>query len=352
MKRSIKYLLIFCVVCWIIITGIFKFSFEDFGVSPNSNVKLNVESAGSNAEMIFTYAENQIDTYPSTMAAYRFSELVKEKSDGRIEIVVKSAAQLGSEQSVIEQLSFGGIDFARVSVAAIEDYVPEIMTFELPYIFEDSTHKWRVLDGEIGDGIKKLIGNSTANIKALSWYDSGVRNFYGRYPIESIEDVRGKKVRIQDSDVMEAFIRKLGGIPVKVEFAKVYSDLQLGNIDMAENSWPCFESQKHYKVSQFLTVDEHAMVPDIQLVSNNVWDKLSEEDRAIIKECAEESAMYERQIWEQRENSSVDRMVREGIVVIELSAYEKRRFEAVAQSIYNEVCPEYIDIIEDIRELR
>ena len=297
-------------------------------------------------QFVLLYAENQTEDYPTTQGARRFADLVYERTDGRIKILVKHDAELGSEQQVIEQMGFGGIAFARVSLSQLAEYVPEMNVLQMPYLYTDSSHMWRVLGGEIGDSF--LEQTKEYGIVGLSWYDAGARNFYSTKPIKSMEDLKGMNIRVQESDLMADMITALGGTPAKIVYSEVYSALERGIVDGAENNWPSYQSMKHYDVAIYYTIDELTRVPELQICSKVIWDQLSDGDRQIITECAKESALYERQLWQEREKTSREIAEKSGITVIELSATEKKRFREAVMPVYEKYCKDQMDIVEKI----
>lgn len=298
-------------------------------------------------EYVLTYAENQAEDYPTTKGAYRFAELVKERTGGKIVILVNAGAALGDEQSVVEQMQFGGIDFTRVSISAISEFLPKLDVLQLPYLYTGSDHMWKVLDGKIGD---EFLGSfEEINLIGLSWYDAGARNFYNSVrPIRSLEDLKGMKIRVQESLMMGRMVELLGASSIPTTYADVYSALQTGQIDGAENNWPSYESQNHYEVAKYVTVDEHTRVPEAQLVSRATWDKLTPEYQEIIRQCARESAKYERMLWSQRTEESRKKVIEAGCQVVELTPEEKLRFQEAVTPIYNEFCGDYVDLIDQI----
>lgn len=300
-------------------------------------------------EFVFTYAENQAENYPTAKGAYRFAELVKERSQGRIEILVKTGGVLGDEKSVIEQMQFGGVDFARVSLSPLCDDVPKLNVLHLPYLYNDADHMWEVLEGAIGDDF--LSSFEGTNLVALSWYDAGARNFYNSIrPVRKPEHMRNMKIRVQESELMRRMVEILGASAVETPYDEVYSSLETKRIDGAENNWPSYESENHYKVAKYYTVDEHARVPELQLVSEFTWNNLSEEDQAMIRECALESAHYERQLWQDQEARSRRKLEAAGCEIVELTAQEKAAFQQKVRPLYWEFCAEYTSIIDAIVE--
>jgi len=298
-------------------------------------------------EYVFSYAENQTEDYPTTLGARKFAELVEERTNGRIRILVQAEGTLGSEMEVVQQMQYGGIDFARVSLSTIAEYVPELNVLQMPYLYRDAEHMWQVLDGEIGNDFLKVVEKDA--LVGLSWYDAGARNFYNSVrPITSPEDMQGLKIRVQESEVMVDMVEALGASALPIGYGEVYSSLERGLCDGAENNWPSYEAMYHYEVAGYYTVDEHTRVPEIQLCSTHTWEKLSEEDRAIIMDCAKESALYQRTLWAEREEYSRRIALEKGVQEIVLTPEEKALFQQKMEELYKKHCSEYMDTIDRI----
>ena len=200
-------------------------------------------------ELILRYAENQHEDYPTTQAALAFADLVAERTEGRVKVVVYSGGELGAEQSVIEQMQYGGIDFARVSLSQLAEYQPALSVLQLPFLYTDAPQMWRVLDGEIGDEF--LSGLGAMDLVGLSWFDAGVRSFYTREKVETLADLAGLTLRVQESDMMSEMILDLGAKPAQVVYSRVYAALHNAEIDGAENNWPSYEAMGHYEVAPY-----------------------------------------------------------------------------------------------------
>lgn len=301
-------------------------------------------------EYVFLYADNQPQDYPTTLGGKYFAQLVEERTNGRIRILVYAEGALGSETEVLAQLKYGGIDFTRVSSLTAAEYIPEMNVLSAPYLYTDANHMWRVLNGEIGDSFLEMTEDK--EMVGLSWYDAGVRNFYSTgKPITCLEDMKGMKIRVQESSMMADTIEALGANAIQMDYEKIYSAFERGQIDAAENNWPSYESKFHYEVAKYYTVDEHTRVPELQLCSQYTWDVLSEKDRRIIAQCAKESAVYERKLWVEYEEAAKEAALEKGTELIEMSPEEKQRFQEAVQPIYEKYCGEYMDIIERIIEL-
>lgn len=302
----------------------------------------------SEAKMVLRYAENQPQDYPTTQAAYKFAEMVSEKTNGRIQIDVYYGAQLGDEKSVIEQLQFGAIDFTRVSISPLSEFDKSLNILQLPYLYKDADQMWRVLDGELGE--KFLSNVSSSNLIGLSWFDAGARNFYNsKRPVTKLADLKGLKIRVQESQMMMGMVAAVGANATPMAYGEVYSALQTGVIDGAENNWPSFESTSHYEVSKYYVLDEHTRVPEMQMISKKTWEKLSAEDQKIIKECALESAKIERELWAAKEKASEEKVKAGGAIITELEPGEKEKFQAAMAPLYAQFGAGYEDLIKEIQ---
>lgn len=307
-----------------------------------------VQKPAETPEFVLTYAENQPEGYPTTQAAHRFAELVEERTGGKVVILVRAGGECGSEQEVLEQLSIGGVDFARLSVSSVSDALPVLNVLQLPFLYEDSGHMWRVLDGAIGRDFLEVF--SEKDLVGLSWYDAGARCFYSNAPIYSAADLAGMTVRVQESDMMKDMVEHLGATPVTFAYSDVYAALETRKIDAAENNWPAYQVQEHYKHAKYFTIDQHTRVPEIQLASGRTWNQLPEEYRTVIMECAAESALYQRQLWTEQEEQSRALAIERGCEEILLSEEQLNEFRSVVQPLYESYCADHMDLIAQIRD--
>ena len=301
-------------------------------------------------ELILRYAENQPEDYPTTKAALAFAEMVAQRTDGRVKVVVYSGGELGAEQSVIQQMQFGGIDFARVSLSQLAEYVPALSVLQLPYLYEDASQMWRVLDGSIGDDFLAMLDEM--DLVGLSWFDAGVRSFYTREKVTDLEQLQGLTLRVQESDMMSEMITDLGAEPVQVVYSQVYAALRNGQIDGAENNWPSYDAMGHYEVAPYFLQDEHTRVPEIQLASTAAIEKLEALDPSypeVLRTCARESARTERRLWAEREARSEKELREWGVEVTTLPDAEKQKFRAAVQPLYDRFADQ-AELLERIKE--
>jgi tripartite ATP-independent transporter DctP family solute receptor len=244
-------------------------------------------------------------------------ELIKERTAGRYSVEVYHSAQLGEEKDTIEQTQTGVIDLNRVSMGPFNGIVPETAVPSLPYMFRSVDQMRHVMDGPIGDEILKAF--EAHDLVGLAFYDSGARSFYNtKKDITSIADLKGMKFRVIQSDVFVDMVNALGANATPMAYGEVYSALETGVIDGAENNWPSFESAKHYEVAKHYTTDQHQIVPEVLVMSKASWDKLTPEDQAIVRQAAKDSVVKMRELWDAQEKKSRDLVEKAGVKVSEI----------------------------------
>lgn len=309
-------------------------------VEPNNNNKINEKP------IVFRLAENQPEDYPTTLGDKEFARLVEERTQGKLKIEVYAGGKLGNEKSVTEQVQFGAVDFARLSISSLTDFEKSMAVLMLPYIYRDREHMFKVLEGPIGE---KILGNleRSTGIVGLAWMDAGTRSFYNtRREIKRPEDLIGLKIRSQETELMTDIIKAFGASPVAMAYGDVYSALQTGVVDGAENNWPSFEASKHYELAKFFTVDEHNRIPELLVVSKRVEEKLPPEQIRIVIQAAKEAAEFEREEWLKREAISRDKIEKAGVIVTTLQTNEE--FKEKTRSLYDKYVADYKDIVEKI----
>jgi tripartite ATP-independent transporter DctP family solute receptor len=269
--------------------------------------------------------------YPTVEAVRHISKLLEERTKGRIKINVFHSAQLGNEKDTIEQTRFGVIDMNRINMAPFNNLIPATNVPSLPFIFRSVAHMRTVMDGPIGDSILKEFEKH--DLVGLAFYDSGSRSFYNsKRPINTPADMKGMKIRVQQSDMFVALVSALGANATPMAFGEVYSALQTGVIDGAENNWPSYESTKHFEVSKFYSLTEHSLSPEVLVMSKRSFDKLSKEDQEIMKAAAKESVAKMRELWDAREKASEAKVKAGGAVI---NAVEKQPFIDAMKPVYD-----------------
>lgn len=308
----------------------------------------SVSIAGA-CEITLRSSDTHPDGYPTVEGVKAMAAEVEEKTDGRICIEVFPSSQLGEEKDTIEQTQFGVIDMVRASFGSFNDIVPVTQLMSLPYLFRSVDHMHTVMDGPIGEKIGA--GFEENDLIALAYYDGGSRSFYNsQKPIQSIADLEGMKFRVMQNDVFVDMMSALGANATPMPYGEVYSSIQTGVIDGAENNFPSYDSSGHAEVAKYFTLDEHLMVPELVAMSKASWDKLSPEDQEIIREAARNSATVQRELWAEQEKASQEKVEAAGAEII--TEIDKTPFIEAMAPVYEKyvTTPEAQDLVKRIQD--
>jgi tripartite ATP-independent transporter DctP family solute receptor len=299
----------------------------------------------------FRVADTQSEDYPTVQALMFMARLVEEGTAGRHRIRVFHSRQLGEEKDTIEQTRVGAIDLNRTNVAPIGSLIPAANVLALPFLFRSFDHLHKVLDHAIGDEI--LASSQRHGFVSLTFYDSGSRSIYNSVrPIRTLADMKGLRIRVQQSEVMVEMIKALGAEPVELPYGQVSTGLSTRLIDGAENNWPSYVTTNHYKLAPYYTLTEHTMVPEVLVVSPRAWESLSAEDQNIFRDAARKSSAYMRELWHGLEERSRQQARAAGNTII--SEFDRKPFEQAMNTIYAQTVtdPGLRQLIERIRQVQ
>jgi len=254
-------------------------------------------------------------SHPVHSAMVYMAERCKEISDGELSIEIYPSGQLGSEQQCVELLQIGSLAITKVSAAVMESFTEDFKVLGLPYVFRSKEHSFKVLDGDIGEEL--LLSTEPFWIRGLCFYDAGSRSFYTiDKPIHHPDDLQGLKIRVMKSMTAMEMVKAQGGSPTPISWGELYTALQSGVVDGAENNPPSFYTSHHYEVCKYYSLNEHTMVPDVLIVSQKVWQKLSDQEKRWLKQAAEDSVPVERKLWAESEKLSLETVEKEGVNII------------------------------------
>lgn len=271
-------------------------------------------------------------THSVHQAMLKADEYLNENSKGKMRIQIYPNQQLGSERECLELLQIGSLDMTKVSGAVMENFAPNMRIFGLPFLFDDKEHLFRVLDGPIGKSLLKEGENYW--LKGLGYYDSGSRSFYTRdRPITTPKDLEGLKIRVQESASAFEMVKQLGGSPTPISWGELYTSIQQGVVDAAENNPPSFYLSRHYEVCKYYSIDEHTMIPDILLASTHLWNRLSQQEQAWLQEALDRSILDQRRLWTISENESLQAVIDAGVKV---TYPEKSPFQEATKTMYED----------------
>lgn len=263
---------------------------------------------------VLTLAHN-LDTGHTVHKAMVFmAEQLDEYSGGQMQIAIYPGGQLGSERENLELLQIGSLAMTKVSASPLEGFIPEMGVFSLPYIFADRDHHLKVLDSEIGKGL--LDSLHAARLQGLGYYDAGSRSFYtNERPIDSPADLHGMKIRVMKSQTSVRMVAALGGSPTPISLGEIYTALQQGVVDGAENNPPSFYRLRHYEAARYYSLDEHTFVPDVLLMSKRIWDDLSPQQQGWLAKAVRDSVEYQRDLWQAETEESLAAVAAEGVTI-------------------------------------
>jgi tripartite ATP-independent transporter DctP family solute receptor len=299
----------------------------------------------------FRAADIQEENYPTVQALRFMDQLVTERTGGRHHIRVFHSRQLGEESQTIEQTRVGAIDLDRINVGAMSDVAPELNVLASPFLFRSVDHLNKVIDGPIGDQILDAL--EPYGFIGMAFYDSGARSLYTvRQPIRSLADLKGMRIRVQQSGIMETMIKALGAVPIALPYGQVLTALSTNLVDGAENNWPSFVATGHYKIARYYTVTEHTMGPEVLVMSQRAWQELSPEDRVIFRTAARESSKYMRGQWQRWEEQSRKQAEEAGVTII--GTIDRKPFEDATKPMRDglRADPRFRSLIERIEAVQ
>ncbi len=279
----------------------------------------------------FRAADTQTEDYPTVQALRFMGRLIAEKSGGRDQIRVFHSRQLGEEKETIEQTRVGAIDLNRTNVALIGSFVPAMNVLAMPFLFRSIEHLQKVLDGPIGNEILGSFG--PYGFVCLTFYDSGARSIYNSVgPVRSLADMRGLRIRVQQSELMSDMIRALGAEPVELPYGQVLTGLATKLIDGAENNWPSYVTTDHYKFAGYYTLTRHTVSPEVLVMSLKAWQSLSDDERKIFRDAALQSNHFTREKWKDLEERSRRQAETAGVTIV--ADFDRKPFEAAMAGLY------------------
>lgn len=248
-------------------------------------------------------------------AMVKMGEDLLERSGGKLALKIYPSQQLGTERECLELLQIGSLDMTKVSVGVLENFAPKTKVLGLPFLFRDRQHSFDVLDGPIGEML--LNEGEKYWLKGLGYYDAGSRSFYTmNKPIEKPSDLEGEKIRVMESATAVEMVKALGGSPTPISWGELYTSLQQGVVDGAENNPPSFYLSRHYEVCKYYSLDEHTVLPDMLLIGTYVWNKLSEQEREWLRGAVKESVKYQRILWAEAEAEALREVQKAGVKIL------------------------------------
>ena len=253
-------------------------------------------------------------THPVHNAMVYMAQELDQISEGQMKLEIYPSGQLGSEQQCVELLQLGSLAITKVSAAVMEGFTNNYQVLGLPYVLRSKSHSFKVLDGPIGEEL--LASTEKFNLKGLCFYDAGARSFYTlNKSIEKPEDLDGLKIRVMKSQTAMSLVKAMGGSPTPISWGELYTALQSGVVDGAENNPPSFYTSHHYEVCKYYSLNEHTRVPDVLIISTVVWNKLNDQQKEWLHAAAKKSVIEERKLWAASEEESIKKLLENGVKI-------------------------------------
>jgi tripartite ATP-independent transporter DctP family solute receptor len=306
--------------------------------------------ARAQQKMVLKAADVHALGYPTVEAIVRMGKKLETATNGRRSIQMFPAMQLGGEKEMIEQAQVGALQIARISTGPMGPVVDELNVFNLPFIFRDEAHMRKVIDGPIGQELLDKISNSPASrLIALGWMDSGTRNLYTKKPVRSPADLKGQKIRMMGNPVFVDTMNAMGGSGVMMSFSELYSALQTGVVDGAENNPPSLLTQNHYQITKFYSLTGHLIIPEIFVFSRRTWETMSKEDQDLIRKFSREAQLEQRELWDKMVADSIQKLKAAGVEFIEV---DKKPFYDATKPVREKYGAKHVALIKRMEETR
>lgn len=283
--------------------------------------------------------------YPTVVAVEKMGEKLSKETGGKLKIQMFSGGVLGSETEVVEQAQLGAIQLARISLGVVGPVVPDVNAFNLPYVFRDEAHMRKIIDGPIGQEILDKVTNSNFNLVALGWMDGGTRSMYTKKPVRNMADLKGMKIRTISNPVLLDTMNAMGANGIALSTGEVFTGLQTGVIDGAENNPPTLLSHNHYQITKFYPQTGHLIMPELLVMSKASYNKLSPEYQKLIKKAAREAQFEQRALWDAKVADSITKLKAAGVEFIDIDRAPFREATAPIRAKYG---ANYTDLMKRI----
>jgi tripartite ATP-independent transporter DctP family solute receptor len=305
--------------------------------------------ASAQTKAVFKASDVQPAGYPTVAVVESMGKKLEAATSGRLSVQMFPSAQLGGEKETVEQTQIGAIQLLRVSAGALGPIVDDINVVNMPFLFKNMAHAEKMMDGEIGQTLlDKITGNANANLVALCWMNAGARSIYNtKKPAKGIDDLKGMKIRVIGNPIFIDMMNALGGNGVAMGYDQVFSALQTGVIDGAENNPPSYVFSNHYTAAKYYSLTEHLIIPEVLLFSKKAWSALAVDDQGLIKKFAREAQMEERDLWNKYEQQAMEKAKAAGCEIAAIA--DKTPFQNAVKPVWDKYGPKYQDMIKRIQ---
>jgi tripartite ATP-independent transporter DctP family solute receptor len=290
--------------------------------------------------------------YPTVEAVKWMGDQLSQQTNGRLSVEIFPSMQLGGEKEMIEQAQVGALAMVRTSVGPMGTLVPDLNVFNLPYLFRDTAHMEKVIDGPIGDQLlQKLSDDPNAGLIGLAWMNAGTRNLYNsKHAVHSIQDMAGLKIRTMGNPMFVDMMNSMGGNGVAMGYDQLINALQTGVVDGAENNFPSYATGQHYRYAKYISQTEHLMIPEILVFSKRIWETLSQEDQDLLRKLGKEAQQQERKLWYAMEEKALTDMRANGVELTKID--DKKPFQEAVKPVWDKYGAQLSGLIKQIEAVQ
>ncbi|MBV4545366.1 MULTISPECIES: TRAP transporter substrate-binding protein [Pseudomonas] len=306
-------------------------------------------AGAAQAEMKLKFADIHPAGYPTVVAEKSMGDTLTKETNGELTFQYFPGGVLGSEKEVIEQMQVGAVQLSRVSLGIVGPVVPDVNVFNMPFIFRDQQHMRNVIDGPVGDEILDKITNSEFGLVALAWMDGGTRNIYTKKPVRKLEDLKGMKIRVQGNPMFIDMMNAMGGNGIAMDTGEIFSALQTGVIDGAENNPPTLLEHNHFQNAKFYSLTGHLILPEPIVMSKITWEKLTPDQQQLVKKAAKAAQAEERVLWDKKSAASEEKLKAAGV---EFITVDKKPFYDATAPVREKYGAKYADLIKKIEAVQ
>jgi tripartite ATP-independent transporter DctP family solute receptor len=306
-------------------------------------------AGAAQAEMKLKFADIHPAGYPTVVAEENMGKALTKETNGELTFQYFPGGVLGSEKEVIEQMQVGAVQLSRVSLGIVGPVVPDVNVFNMPFIFRDQQHMRNVIDGPVGDEILDKITNSEFGLVALAWMDGGTRNIYTKKPVRKLEDLKGMKIRVQGNPMFIDMMNAMGGNGIAMDTGEIFSALQTGVIDGAENNPPTLLEHNHFQNAKFYSLTGHLILPEPIVMSKITWEKLTPDQQKMVKTAAKAAQAEERVLWDKKSAASEEKLKAAGV---EFITVDKKPFYDATAPVREKYGAKYADLIKKIEAVQ
>ncbi|MGO1058562.1 TRAP transporter substrate-binding protein DctP [Planococcus sp. FY231025] len=349
MNKNLKIILTLFVMMMILVLAACGGSNETTSTSAGGDSENKAGAAEAQEKVVLKFGELNPDTHIVTKSIYEFGRLIDEKTDGRITVEVFPSGQLGDQQTMIQSLQMGALDLYRTNPSYLSDLgMAKMNVLHLPFLFRDVDHAWNVIDSPVGQEFLDVINDSGQQMIGLGYLAESPRNFFFRdQPVTKLEDMKGLKLRVPPSQMYLDIVQSFGASPTPIAFSELYSALQTGIVDGAEQPIAGYDANNYQEVAPYYTMNGHELAPSVILVSELTWNSLSEEDQKLMKETMKETEDFMHKLGKEEDENSLKAMEEAGVTISELEDREK--WVEVVKPLYEKYGADYLDVIEEIQ---